>query len=285
MIQNICVIGAGTMGSGIAFTAALSGFETSIFDLNTSMLEKAQSTIRSNFDFLVAKQKLSQDKANELYETILFLSEEKDCKADLIIEAIVEKMEIKQQLFQKLSLINHSNSIFASNTSSLSISEIQKVVPNPQRVAGLHFFNPAHIMKLVEVVAGRETSTETIEALKEVCAKMQKTAVVCRDAPGFIVNRVARPYYLEAMNLVKHKRISLEDADLLMEATGFKMGPFRLMDLIGLDVNLAVSTSVYHAFDDELRFKPEEMQITKVAEGNLGKKSGKGFYDYTQSPK
>jgi 3-hydroxybutyryl-CoA dehydrogenase len=148
-------------------------------------------------------------------------------------------------------------------------------------VAGMHFFNPAHVMKLVEVIAGELTDQETVQAIADVCIAMKKVPVLCKDAPGFIVNRVARHYYLEAMHLVKENKVSIEDADMLLENAGFKMGPFKLMDMIGMDINLAVSQSIYKAFNESPRFKPSTLQEEKVAAGQLGRKTGKGFYDYT----
>jgi 3-hydroxybutyryl-CoA dehydrogenase len=157
---------------------------------------------------------------------------------------------------------------------------LQEGIPNPERVAGMHFFNPAQIMKLVEVVKAKETSDAVIETIMAVCKQLKKTAVLCIDAPGFIVNRVARHYYLEAMKLVEQDIATFETVDEVMEASGFKMGPFKLMDLIGMDINLAVSTSLYEAFDHEPRFEPSAIQINKVKKGELGKKTGVGFYQY-----
>ena len=166
-------------------------------------------------------------------------------------------------------------------SSDLSINALQKEINNPGRFAGLHFFNPAHLMKLVEVVRGENTKEETIESLVNFCITLKKVPVVCKDAPGFIVNRVARHYYLEAMRLVEAGHASIETVDALMENAGFKMGPFRLMDLIGNDINLAVSQSLYDAFDQEPRFQPNILQKNLVQKGELGKKTGKGFYSYT----
>jgi 3-hydroxybutyryl-CoA dehydrogenase len=179
-----------------------------------------------------------------------------------------------------MDAINSPQCIFASNTSSLSIHSLQQQIAHPERVAGLHFFNPAHIMKLVEVVRGDQTDEAVIEELLHLCKAMQKTPVVCLDAPGFIVNRVARHYYLESMKAVENNMASFEDVDRIMEATGFKMGPFRLMDLIGMDINLAVSRSIYEAFQKAPRFEPSRIQIAKVEKGELGRKTGKGFYAY-----
>lgn len=279
-VINICVAGAGTMGSGIALCAAQNGFKVILFDLNSQVMGKAISSIDKNLSTLLEKNKITAEEKQTIFNSITFTSDIQDCKASLIIEAIVEKMAAKTDLFNQLSLINSSETIFASNTSSLSVDDLQCNVPNPERVAGMHFFNPAQIMKLVEVVKAVKTSEQTISALVEVCKKLQKTPVVCKDAPGFIVNRVARHYYLEAMRMVEKGIATMESVDILMEASGFKMGPFKLMDLIGNDINLAVSQSLYDAFNQEPRFQPSELQIEKVRKGDLGKKTGKGFYDY-----
>jgi 3-hydroxybutyryl-CoA dehydrogenase len=208
----------------------------------------------------------------------LFTSEINHCRADIIIEAIVEKPEVKVSLFNQLASINSDKTIFASNTSSLSISSIASAVIHPGRVAGLHFFNPAPIMKLVEVVKGKQTSAEVIEALVQLTRKLGKTPVVCLDSPGFIVNRVARPYYIESLRMVEEGLASFETIDRLLESRGFKMGPFRLMDLIGNDVNYAVSCSVYEQLNKPERLKPSYIQKEKVEKGELGKKTGKGYY-------
>jgi len=279
-INSICVIGAGTMGSGIAQVAAQSGFYTILFDINGAVIERAKEGIDKSLRFLVDKQKITAEEKDNIFKRIRFVTNTSDCMADLVIEAIVEKMEAKVSIFNQLAEVNHGEVIFASNTSSLSISHLQQHIVNPQRVAGLHFFNPAPVMKLVEVVKGNQTSDATIQLLHDLCITLRKTPVICKDAPGFIVNRVARHYYLEAMKLVEQGHATIETVDTIMDATGFKMGPFRLMDLIGMDVNLAVSQSLYDAFQKEERFKPSPLQIDKVAAGNLGKKTGSGFYDY-----
>lgn len=279
-INNICVAGAGTMGSGIALCAAQNGFKVILFDLNSQVLEKAISSIEKSLAILLEKNKITAEEKQTIFNNISFTSNIHDCKASLIIEAIVEKMAAKTDLFHQLAMINGSDTIFASNTSSLSIDELQLNLPNSERVAGMHFFNPAQIMKLVEVVKASQTSEETIAVLVEVCKKLQKTPVVCKDAPGFIVNRVARHYYLEAMRMVEKGIATIDSVDASMEASGFKMGPFKLMDLIGNDINLAVSQSLYDAFQQEPRFEPSDLQIKKVKNGDLGKKTGRGFYDY-----
>lgn len=281
MIKKICVAGAGTMGSGIALAAAQNNFETVLFDTNEKGIENAKESINKNLAFLLSKEKITVAQQQTIYNSILFTTNIKDCFGDLIIEAIIENIEIKETLYKNLAAINSPQTIIASNTSSLSITAIQKNILHPERICGMHFFNPAHVMKLVEVVAGNDTSNETIQTIYNVCIALKKQPVICKDAPGFIVNRVARHFYLEAMHLAYEKNTRFEDIDTLMENAGFKMGPFKLMDLIGMDINLAVSQSVYHAFNDNPRFKPSPMQEQKVAEGNLGKKTGKGFYDYT----
>lgn len=280
MIRKICVAGAGTMGSGIALTASQSNFPVILFDTNTFVLEKAKEAINKNLQFLVDKVKITAEQKTDIFNRIHFTSSIKDCSADIIIEAIIEKVSAKVELLNQLSGINNNKCIFASNTSSLSISELQVHVEHPERVAGMHFFNPAQVMKLVEVVKGQQTSDEVIQALMQLSVQLGKTPVLCRDVPGFIVNRVARHYYLEAMKLVELGIATIENVDDVMEATGFKMGPFRLMDLIGMDINLTVSELLYNALDQTERLKPSQLQVDKVSKGELGRKSGKGFYNY-----
>lgn len=280
MINTICVIGAGTMGCGIAQTAAQNGFYTLLFDINIKVLEKAKTSIQKSLQYLVDKGKIAVEEKRKIYERIKFVTDTNDCLADIIIEAIIEKVEAKVSIFNQLAEINHSEVIFATNTSSLSVSEIQAGVQQPQRVVGMHFFNPAQVMKLVEVVKGNQTTDEVAQTVYNLCISMKKTPVMCKDAPGFIVNRVARHYYLEGMKLVETGVADFQQVDELLEASGFKMGPFKLMDLIGNDINLAVSQSLYEACGEAERFKPSRVQIDKVNKGELGKKTKKGFYDY-----
>jgi 3-hydroxybutyryl-CoA dehydrogenase len=283
MVNKLGIVGAGTMGSGIALAAALKNFQVILCDINEAVLSGARLTIDKNLDFLVNKNKINTGQKEECFNNIFFTTSPGDCKAGIVIEAVIEKLAVKEELLATLAAINTDDTILASNTSSLSISAIQKNVPNPGRVVGMHFFNPAHVMKLVEVVQGDQTSPEVAQMVMEICVKLDKIPVLCKDAPGFIVNRVARPYYLEAMRLVEDKIAGIEEVDAAMEAAGFKMGPFRLMDMIGMDVNLSVSTSLYDAFGQEERFKPSAMQIEKVKKGELGRKTGKGFYLYPKS--
>jgi 3-hydroxybutyryl-CoA dehydrogenase len=280
MVQTICVCGAGTMGSSIAQAAAQHNFHVILYDVSKGMLEKAGTAMESNLQTLVQKNKLTAEAAAEMLSRIQFVSDINDCLADLVIEAIVEKPEIKTGLFNQLAEVNHSETIFATNTSSLSVTEIAKKVSNPQRVAGMHFFNPATIMKLVEVVATPFSNEQTIETIIQTARQMDKTPVLCQDAPGFIVNHVARPYYLEALKLAEQGVTDFETIDKLLEATGFKMGPFKLMDLIGNDINYAVSCQVYDALGKPGRLQPSPIQQEKVEKGELGRKTGKGYYEY-----
>jgi 3-hydroxybutyryl-CoA dehydrogenase len=199
---------------------------------------------------------------------------------DLIIEAIIEKTDVKQELFRQLAALNSENTILASNTSSLSISTIAEGIPHPERVCGLHFFNPAQVMKLVEVVAAEQTAGEVLDQATRAVVAMGKTAVRCKDAPGFIVNRVARHYYLEPLRLAADAKMDMETMDEVLENAGFRMGPFKLMDLIGNDVNLAVTRSLYEACGRPERFRPSPIQEDKVQKGELGRKTGKGYYNY-----
>ena len=280
MINTICIVGAGTMGSGIAMVGAQSGIPVLLFDISMAGLEKGKASIQKNLQWMAEKKKITAAEKDNIFQRISFINDINDCVADLIIEAIIEKTEAKVDLFNQLAKINSPNTIFATNTSSLSVSAIQAHVVNAERVVGMHFFNPAQVMKLVEVVKGDQTGDDVAQTIFELCAQMKKTAVMCSDAPGFIVNRVARHYYLEAMNIVQSGIATIENVDEVMEACGFKMGPFKLMDLIGLDINFAVSESLYKAFNGIERFKPSTIQQDKVAKGELGKKSGRGFYEY-----
>ncbi len=279
-INTIGVCGAGTMGSGIAQVAALSGFKTIQFDVNESMLAKSKLSIEKNLQFLADKGKISSSNAHEAAERIIYTNDIQQCIADIFIEAIIEKKKAKIELFNSLAQLNSADTIFATNTSSISVSEIATGVSCPERVAGMHFFNPAPIMKLVEVVQAQQTKQLVTDTIVALCKSMQKVPVVCKDAPGFIVNRVARHYYLEAMKLVELGLADVETIDTVMEATGFKMGPFKLMDLIGMDINYSVSNIVWEALGKPERLTPSVIQQQKVAKGELGRKTGRGFYQY-----
>lgn len=279
-IKTICICGAGTMGSGIAQVSAQSGYRTIQFDLSGEMIEKSRKAIELNLNKLAEKGKISATEKQETLDRILFTTQANDCVADMIIEAIIEKKEAKVNVFTQLAVLNSSDTILATNTSSIPVSEIASEVPHPERVVGMHFFNPAPLMKLVEVIQGTATSAEVMQQTIAISKQMGKVPVVCKDAPGFIVNRVARHYYLEAMQLVEKEQMDFAVIDTVMEASGFKMGPFKLMDLIGMDINFGVSNIVWEALGKPKRLKPSSIQAAKVAAGELGRKTGKGFYEY-----
>jgi len=279
-INSICICGAGTMGSGIAQVAASSGFYTILYELNQTILDKAKSFIEKNLQTLVEKNKITGEEKQKTFDRIHFTNDLHECLADVIIEAIIEKPESKIALFNQLAEINHGETIFATNTSSLSITGIAEKVLHPERVIGMHFFNPAPLMKLVEVVNTKHTNENTTGVIIELAKQVGKTPVVCRDAPGFIVNRVARPFYIESLRIAEEGKVAFSKIDSLMEALGFKLGPFKLMDLIGNDINYAVSCSVYDQLHQPERLKPSYIQKEKVDGQQLGKKTGEGYYKY-----
>jgi 3-hydroxybutyryl-CoA dehydrogenase len=279
-IQRILVCGAGTMGSGIAETSARAGFETILYDPAAAALTRAKEAITSNLTQLLSKEKITAEEKTATLSRLQFSDQIEACKADLVIEAIVEKTDVKQALFAQLAALNGPHTILASNTSSLSLTEIAADVDHKERVCGLHFFNPAQVMKLVEVVYTPWTSETVLQAASEVVERMGKTAVVCKDAPGFIVNRVARHFYLEPLRIAARGTMDYALLDQVMENAGFRMGPFKLMDLIGNDINLAVTKSLYEACGKPERFRPSPLQEEKVANGTLGRKTGEGYYTY-----
>lgn len=279
-ISRICVCGAGTMGSGIAQAAAQAGFDTLLYELNPAVLEKAKAAIEKSCRGLVEKGRIREEEKNNILGRLHFTGNLQECIAGIVIEAIAEKTDLKTALFNQLAEINPGETIFATNTSSLSVSRIAEQVQHPERVIGMHFFNPATIMRLVEVVNTPYTNETTTQTVITLAKAMGKTPVLCKDAPGFIVNRVARPFYIESLRMLEEGSVSVEDADRVLEATGFKLGPFRLMDLIGNDVNYAVSCSVYEQLGKPERLKPSFIQQQKVEQGKLGKKSGEGYYKY-----
>ena len=279
-INSICICGAGTMGSGIAQATASSGFYTILYELNQTILDKAKTSINKNLQILVEKNKITEEEKQKTFNRLHFTNDLHECLADVIIEAIVEKPAAKIALFNQLAEINHGETIFATNTSSLSITGIAEKVLHPQRVVGMHFFNPAPLMKLVEVVNTNYTNENTTGIIMELAKQLGKTPVVCKDAPGFIVNRVARPFYIESLRIVEEGKLAFSKIDSLMEAIGFKLGPFKLMDLIGNDINYAVSCSVYDQLGQPERLKPSHLQKEKVDGQQLGKKTGEGYYKY-----
>lgn len=280
----IGIIGSGAMGSGIAQVAATQNYKTIVFDTNAEALDKAKKNISSTLSKLVEKQKISNEKALEISSNILFsnsISELKDC--DLIIEAIIENLAIKQSVFKELESIVSSQCVLASNTSSLSITSIASACNLPERVIGIHFFNPATLMPLVEIIPGIATDLQIAESCKSLIDTWGKVTVMAKDTPGFIVNRVARPFYSEALRIYEEQIADIATIDWAMkEFGGFKMGPFELMDLIGHDVNYIVTETVWTQFYFDPRFKPSLSQKRLLEAKFLGKKSGRGFYDYKE---
>jgi 3-hydroxybutyryl-CoA dehydrogenase len=279
-IKTIAIAGAGTMGSGIAQVTASAGFNTILFDINEVMLQKAQVSIQNSLDFLCNKGKITAQEQGETLARITYIHQIAELKADLIIEAIIENLEIKHQFFQQVAEINAKDCILASNTSSIPITQIAAKVPNPERFLGIHFFNPAPIMKLVEIISGVQTNPNIANTCKELIASMGKTCVMAKDAPGFIVNRVARHFYVEGLKVLEEQVADFETIDSLMESSGFKMGPFKLMDLIGVDTNFSVTSSMYKLFHQDGKFRPSRIQQQLVDAGQHGKKTKKGFYAY-----
>ncbi len=280
MIKKIAVVGGGTMGLGIAQTFAMAGFETLLFDIDAVSLANAQQTIKKNLAIGVQKNKFSATQMDDTLALLSFSNELSAVVADLVVEAIVERLEVKINLFGSLSLQNSDLCIFGSNTSSLSITKMAAGIPNPERVIGIHFFNPAHLMRLVEVISGSKTSSVVAQSIFDLCQKIGKYPVMVRDTPGFIVNRVARSYYTESLKTLEEGVADIKTIDRLLENAGFAMGAFRLMDTIGNDVNLAVTKSLFEGFFGEPRFRPSRLQQQKVDAGLLGKKTGEGFYKY-----
>jgi 3-hydroxybutyryl-CoA dehydrogenase len=278
------VVGAGTMGSGIAQVAATAGHEVRLFDATAGAAEKGRTRVGQALDRLVSSGRLDASGAAAILRRIRpseNLAEFAD--AGLVIEAIVEDLEIKRGLFASIEAIVGDETILATNTSSISVTAIAAELRRPQRLAGLHFFNPAPVMKLVEVVSGLATAPTVADTLLATARAWNKVPVKARSTPGFIVNRVARPYYGEALRLLEEQVVDAATLDALMcESGGFRMGPFALMDLIGNDVNFTVSQSVYDAYFQDPRFRPSSLQREMKEAGWLGRKSGRGFYDYSE---
>jgi len=268
------------MGSGIAQVSALAGYETILFDIEPRMLPRALASIETNLAEAVKRNKLTpniqQAALNRIYTTNLFA----DLQADVFIEAIVENLDIKLEAFRQIAQNNPPNCILATNTSSIPITRLAAHLPHPERIVGMHFFNPAHIMRLVEVIAAPSTSPQVVETIRQLTEKMGKVPVTANDAPGFIVNRVARHYYVEALQLLEEGVADHQTIDTLLESCGFKMGAFKLMDLIGVDVNFSVTKSMFESFHYAPRFRPSRIQQQKVEAGHHGRKTGKGFYEY-----
>jgi 3-hydroxybutyryl-CoA dehydrogenase len=281
-IKTVAVIGTGTMGQGIAQVCAAHNYKVLMYDVHSDVVIKGMNAIRKNVDLLVEKGKITEELKNKTLGNISSVSDFRHLQVDLAIEAVVEKLDVKQKIFSELEKFNGKDCIMVSNTSSILITQIAASLKNPERFAGLHFFNPAPVMKLVEVVRGAATSQETVDLLIQFSQKLLKQPVLAQDSPGFIVNRVARHFYVESLRVCEENVSDFKSIDLLMKASGFKMGPFELMDLIGVDTNFSVTTSMYHAFHQDPKFRPSRLQQQKVDVGHHGRKTGKGFYDYNE---
>lgn len=279
----IGVLGAGTMGAGIAQVAAQNGHKVVLVDLNEQVIQKAKEGHQKVLARLVEKGSITSERSAEIISNINYsesTSDMKDC--GMVIEAIIENLDVKHKVFAELESIVSKDCILASNTSSLSIASIGSVLKNADRLIGIHFFNPAPLMPLVEIIPAVQTSQETLETSKELIAKWKKVGVVCKDTPGFIVNRVARPFYGEALKIYEEGVADFATIDWAMtHFGGFKMGPFTLMDYIGNDVNYAVTESVFASFYFDPRFKPSFTQKRHKEAGFFGRKSGRGYYNYS----
>ena len=282
--MKIGILGAGTMGSGIAQVAAQNEHETILVDVSQETLNKAEDDLNKILNRLVEKDRISADDKINIQGRITYTTDMADFKGcSLIIEAIVEKLEVKHQVFSKMENIVSAECILASNTSSLSIASIGSALKNPDRILGIHFFNPAPLMPLVEIIPAVQTSEKTLKTAKDLIDSWGKSTVVCKDTPGFIVNRVARPFYGEALRIYEEGIADFVTIDWAMtELGGFRMGPFTLMDYIGNDVNYAVTESIFAAFYYDPRFKPSFTQRRHSEAGYLGRKSGRGYFDYVE---
>jgi 3-hydroxybutyryl-CoA dehydrogenase len=278
-IKKIIVAGAGVMGSGIAQVCAMKGYEVVLFDIATDAIEIGLKSIEKNLDKAISIGKATEDVKRNALKKISGTTDLKGLKADMVIEAVIEKLEVKSNLFNTL-LESNPSIILATNTSSIPITKISSAVAKPQQVVGIHFFNPAHIMKLVEVIQGAHTPDELKNTAFNFVKSLGKTPIIAKDAPGFIVNRVARHFYVESLNILEEQVADHQGIDNLLMASGFKMGPFTLMDLIGVETNLKVTESMFALFNYDEKFRPSRIQQQKVDAGFYGRKTGKGFYNY-----
>ena len=283
--MKVGIIGSGTMGSGIAQVVATAGCQVNLFDANQAILEKSKASLEKILIRLIEKGRIDTSEKNRIQSNINYVNSLKELSnSDLIIEAIIENLEIKKKVFSELETLVSDDCIIASNTSSLSIASIAASLKNPKRCVGIHFFNPAPLMKLVEVIPAIQTSYETLEKSIDTISSWGKTVAIAKDTPGFIVNRVARPFYSEALRIYEEGVASFQAIDSsLKNLGGFRMGPFELMDFIGNDVNFTVTETVFKSFFFDPRYKPSFTQKRFAEAGYLGRKSGIGFYEYDKN--
>ena len=282
--MKIGVIGSGTMGSGIAQVAAQNGHLVYLIDTSQQALDKAKNNLTQTLNRLVEKEKIMAEQAIQIGSSIQYSTDLNDLSpCGLVIEAIVENLPIKHELLKKLESVVSNDCVLASNTSSLSIASLGAILNNSDRIIGIHFFNPAPLMPLVEIIPAVQTSELVLESITKLIQTWGKTGVICKDTPGFIVNRVARPFYGEALRIYEEGIADFATIDWAMtHFGGFKMGPFTLMDYIGNDVNYSVTESVFESFYFDPRFKPSFTQKRHKEAGYYGRKSGRGYYDYTE---
>ena len=282
--MNVGIIGGGTMGSGIAQVAATAGCKVKLFDTSQEALDKAKAGLEKILLRLIEKGRMASEEKHRIQANIRYVDSLKElADSDLTIEAIIENIDIKKKVFSELESYVSETCIIASNTSSLSIASIAASLKKPERCVGIHFFNPAPLMKLVEVIPAIQTSSETLKKSIDTIASWGKTVAVAKDTPGFIVNRVARPFYGEALRIYEEGIADFATIDYSLKTLGgFRMGPFELMDFIGNDVNYTVTETVFTAFYFDSRYKPAFTQKRFSEAGYLGRKSGKGYYDYTE---
>jgi 3-hydroxybutyryl-CoA dehydrogenase len=282
--MNVAVIGSGTMGSGIAQVAATFGCTVKIYDTNEQALQKSKQSLEVTLSKLVEKAKIDENEKNRIQNAISYVNTLQElADSNMVIEAIVENLDIKRKLFSELESLVAPETILASNTSSLSIASIAASCQKPERVIGIHFFNPAPLMQLVEVVPAVQTSEEVLNKSVQIISDWKKVVAVAKDTPGFIVNRVARPFYSESLRIYEEGVADFATIDWSLKTIGnFRMGPFELMDFIGHDVNYVVTETVFTAFYFDPRYKPSFTQKRLLEAGYLGRKSGRGFYDYSK---